>query len=73
MTVTGARNRDMMTKFYLSKLNDIDITDMWFQQNRVTCHTARETIQLLHETFSGRVLYRLVIRISLLDRLIEYS
>src|ERR1700761_3019106 len=31
---------------------------MWFQQDGATCHTARETIQLLHETFPGRVLFR---------------
>lgn len=29
---------------------------MWFQQDGVMCHTARETIQSLHETFRHRVL-----------------
>ena len=31
---------------------------MWFQQDDATCHTANETIQLLHETLPGRVLSR---------------
>ncbi|XP_018359883.1 PREDICTED: uncharacterized protein LOC108759083 [Trachymyrmex cornetzi] len=48
----------MITEFFLPKLDDIDVDDMWFQQDGATCHTARETIQLLHETFPGRVLSR---------------
>ena len=32
------------------------MANMWFQQDDVTCHTANETIQLLHETFPGCVL-----------------
>ena len=31
------------------------MADMWFQDD-ATCHTVNETIQLLHETFPGRVL-----------------
>jgi len=57
-TVTGAQYRDMITQFFVPKLEDIDVTNMWFQQDGATCHTARETIQLLHETFPGRVLSR---------------
>ena len=29
---------------------------MWYQQDGATCHSASETIQLLHETFPDRVL-----------------
>ncbi|KZC12021.1 hypothetical protein WN55_04042 [Dufourea novaeangliae] len=31
---------------------------MWFQQDSATCHTSRETMALLHETFPGRVVSR---------------
>ena len=31
---------------------------MWFQQDGAKCHTAQETIQLLHESFPGRLIYR---------------
>ena len=51
-TVNGARN--MIIQFFLPKLDDIDVANMWFQQDDVTCHTANETIQLLHETFPSR-------------------
>ena len=31
---------------------------MWFQQVGATCHTARETIQLLHNSITGSVISR---------------
>ena len=34
------------------------IWPIWFQQDDATCYTANKTIQLLHETFPGRVLSR---------------
>ncbi|KAK6743397.1 hypothetical protein RB195_010573 [Necator americanus] len=46
----------MTTEFLMPKLEEIDVEDMRFQQDGATCHTARETGQLLHERFPGRVL-----------------
>ena len=57
-TVNGARYCNMITQFFLPKLDDINVANMWFQQDDATCHTANETIQLLHETLPGRVLSR---------------
>ena len=57
-TVNAARYRDAITRFFLPKLDDIDVADMWFQEDGTTCHTADETIQLPQETFPGRVLSR---------------
>ena len=42
----------------MSKLLDMDVDYMWFQQDGATCHPARETIQLLHRSFSGSVISR---------------
>ena len=50
-TVNGARYLDMITQFFLPKLDDIDVANMWFERDK--------TIQLLHKTFPGRVLSRL--------------
>ena len=47
----------MITQFFLPKLDDINVANIWFQDD-ATCHRANETIQLLHETFPGRVLSR---------------
>ena len=48
----------MITVLFLPKLDDIDVANMWFQQDGVTCCTANETIQLLHKTFPSRILSR---------------
>ena len=71
-TVNGARYRDTITQFFLPKLDDINVADMWFQQDGAICHIANETIQSPHETFPDRVSNSLVsvIRIGPLDRAI---
>ena len=43
-------------QFFVSKLQDIVVDYVWFQQYGATCHTARETIQLLPKSFTGRVI-----------------
>ena len=40
----------MITQFFLPKLDDVDMA------NIVSTKRANETIQLLHQTFSGRTL-----------------
>ena len=55
-TVNGVRYRDMITQFFLPKLDDINVANMWFQQDDATCHSKiHKTIQLLHETFPACV------------------
>ncbi|CAK9813815.1 hypothetical protein ANTPLA_LOCUS7992 [Anthophora plagiata] len=49
ITVNGARYRDMIIQFFVPKLQDMNVDDMWFQQDGATCHIARETIHLLHD------------------------
>ena len=49
---------DMITQFFLPKLDDINVANIWFQQDGATYHTANEAIQLLYETFPDRVLSR---------------
>jgi hypothetical protein len=48
----------MITNFLWPYLNGVNIEDLWFQQDGATCHTAHQTIALLHEKFPGRVLSR---------------
>lgn len=54
----GVRYREMLTNFFVPKLQNMDLNSMWFQQDGATCHTARETVELLHESFPGRVISR---------------
>ncbi|GFX57219.1 transposable element Tc3 transposase [Trichonephila clavipes] len=37
---------------------DLDLRELWFQQDGATCHTARDTIDLLKDTFGDRLISR---------------
>ena len=39
-------------------LDGIDVDNVWFQQDGATCHTSHATIDLLRETFDGRLISR---------------
>ena len=40
ITVNGTHYHNMIIQFFVPKLLDIDVDDMWFQQDGATCHTA---------------------------------
>ena len=56
ITVNGIRYREMITNFLWHEIDDMDVEDIWFQQDGATCHTANETMQLLQTKFNGRVI-----------------
>ncbi|GFT25364.1 uncharacterized protein TNCV_182011 [Trichonephila clavipes] len=56
--INGDRYRAMITNFFIPELNIHDVQELWFQQNGVTCHTARVTIDLLKDTFGDRLISR---------------
>ena len=46
VTVNGDRCRAMLEDYLWPELDELDINDMWFQQDGATSHTARVTIDL---------------------------
>ncbi|GFW06599.1 putative transposable element [Trichonephila clavipes] len=58
LTVNGDRYRAMITNFFIPELNNLDVQELWFQQDGATCHTARATIDLLKDTFGDRLISR---------------
>ena len=46
VTVNGERYRAVLEDYLWSELDELDINDMWFQQDGATSHTARVTIDL---------------------------
>ncbi|KOC66354.1 hypothetical protein WH47_07423 [Habropoda laboriosa] len=48
----------MVTTFFRAKLNNMNVDDVWFQQDGATCHTSKETVALLKEMLNGRVISR---------------
>ena len=58
VTVNVNRCRSMITNYFWLQLDDIDLEDMWFQQNCATSHTANVTINLFETNFGERVISR---------------
>ena len=48
----------MINKFLWTKLEDMDVYDVYLQQDGVTCHTRGETVGFLRKKFPGRVISR---------------
>ena len=48
----------MITEYFWPQLDDMDLEDMWFQQDGATSHTANVTINLLETNFGERVISR---------------
>ena len=56
VTINGNRYQEMITDFFWHELENMDLVNMWFQQDGATCHTANATLNLLHEKFPNRVI-----------------
>lgn len=56
VTVNGIRYREMITNFLWHEIGDMDVDGIWFQQDGATCHSAKETLQLLRTKFNGRLI-----------------
>ena len=54
----GLRYRTMINEFLCPELEDMDVDDVYLQQDGATYHTSGETIGLLREKFPGRVTSR---------------
>lgn len=56
VTVNSARYREMIEEFFLPQLEELDLGDVWFQQDGATAHTARISMELLKNTFPERLI-----------------
>ena len=58
VTVNGERYRAMLEDYLWPELDELDINDMWFQQDGASSLTARVTINLLKGKFGEPVISR---------------
>ena len=58
VTVNGERYREMISNLFLPKIQELDLHEMWFQQDGATCHTARLTMDLLRGEFGEHFISR---------------
>ena len=54
VSVDEDRYKAIINDFFVSELEDVDVNDLWLQQDGPIYHTANETINLLKETFGER-------------------
>ena len=52
ITVIGERYSEMISNFFLLKMQELDLHDMWFKQDCATCNTELVTMDLLRCEFS---------------------
>ena len=48
VTVNGDRYRVMLNEVLFRKIEEEDISNIWFQQDGTTCHTTIATLDVLH-------------------------
>ena len=58
VTVNRERYHAMLEDYLWPELDELDISDMWFQQDGATSNTARVTIEILKGKFGERVISR---------------
>ena len=58
VTANGDRYRAMLNEFLLTKIEEDDIDNIWFQQDGATCHTAEATLDVLCPVFEDRIISR---------------
>lgn len=51
-------SRSMITDFFWPEIEDMDLDNMWFQQDGASSHTAHQTIDLLREKFGESIISR---------------
>lgn len=54
----GVGYREVLIEFLWPKLTNINLENIWFQQDRATPHFTNQTIVLLRQKFPGGIISR---------------
>ena len=46
----------MLNEFLLTKIEEEDIGNIWFQQDGATCHKAEATLDVMRPVFEDRII-----------------
>ena len=58
VTVNGDRYWAMLNEFFLTKIEEKNIGNIWFQQDSAPCYTAEATLDVLNPVFDDRIISR---------------
>ena len=56
--MNSERYRGNVTEFLWPKLNELNVNELWFQQDSSKSHTSRKTIALIPTKFGDRIISR---------------
>ena len=56
--VNGNRYRAMLNEFFVTKIEEEDIANIWFQQDGASYYTAEATLDVLLPVFEDRIISR---------------
>ena len=56
VTVNDDRYLAMLNEFLCTKLEDVDIGNIWFQQDGTTCHVTEATLDVLRPISEDRII-----------------
>ena len=54
----GDRYRAMLNEFMFTKIEEEDISNIWFQQDDATCHIVEATLDVLRTVFKDQIISR---------------
>ena len=54
----GERYRETISNFFVPKMQEHDLHDIWFHQDGATCHKARVTMDLLRGELGAHFISR---------------
>ena len=58
VVVNGDHFRAMLNEYLFTKIEEEDISNIWFQQDGAMCHTAEATLDVLRPAFEDRIISR---------------
>ena len=58
VTVKGDHYRAILEKFLFTKIEEVDIGNIWFPQDGTICHTVETTPDVLRPVFEDRIIGR---------------
>ena len=58
VAVNGDRYRAMLNEVLFTKIEEENISSIWFHQGAAMCHTAKATLDVLRPVFEDRIISR---------------
>ena len=58
MSINGDQYKQMIREYLFPEMRNMNVDNIFFQQDRATAHTAKKLLEMLREIFPHRLLSR---------------